>query len=60
MHPCQQIQRLKEAIQDVELERWKLVANKVGNGSSASACQRKAEELDLVVPERPGSLTSPP
>jgi len=51
---------LKEAVQDVELERWKLVANKVGNGSSASACQRKAEELNLMFPERPGSLTSPP
>ncbi|KAI9826985.1 MAG: hypothetical protein M1819_007079 [Sarea resinae] len=39
------IQRLREAIQEYENDRWRLVAAKVGNGFSPAACREKATDL---------------
>ncbi|KAL1297567.1 hypothetical protein AAFC00_006134 [Neodothiora populina] len=41
------IQRLQTAIHDYNNDRWRIISSKVGNGFSATACQAKADELNL-------------
>lgn len=41
-----QIQRLRNAMQDYDNDRWRFVSSKVGNGFSAAACKAKAEEME--------------
>jgi hypothetical protein len=43
---------------EYEEDRWRIIAGKVGNGFSASACKEKASDLDS--PETPApTVTSP-
>ncbi|KAI5293461.1 hypothetical protein KEM52_005518, partial [Ascosphaera acerosa] len=42
-----QINRLRAALREYENDRWRLIAIKVGNGFSATACRDKAAELDM-------------
>ncbi|MCJ1365726.1 hypothetical protein MMC16_004851 [Acarospora aff. strigata] len=37
--------RLRNAIQDYETDKWRLIAAKVGSGFSPAACREKAQEL---------------
>ncbi|KAG0644493.1 hypothetical protein HOY80DRAFT_767237 [Tuber brumale] len=37
--------RLRNAIQEYDQDRWRLIAAKVGNGFSPAACREKAKEL---------------
>ncbi|EAS33551.3 MYB DNA-binding domain-containing protein [Coccidioides immitis RS] len=39
------VQRLRNAIQDYENDRWRVIATKVGSGFSPAACREKAAEL---------------
>ncbi|EZF97597.1 hypothetical protein H113_02476 [Trichophyton rubrum MR1459] len=39
------VQRLRNAIQDYENDRWRIVATKVGSGFSPAACREKAAEI---------------
>lgn len=41
-----QVQKLRQAMQDYENDKWRMIAAKVGNGFSPTACQEKAEELE--------------
>jgi hypothetical protein len=41
-----QLQRLRNAIQEYEDDRWRVISTKVGNGFSAAACKDKAAELE--------------
>ncbi|KAH8700348.1 MYB DNA-binding domain protein [Talaromyces proteolyticus] len=38
-------QRLRNAIQDYENDRWRIIAGKVGHGFTPAACREKATEL---------------
>ena len=44
--------RLRRAVHEVEGEKWKQVATKVGNGASAKACAERIEELEALEIER--------
>ncbi|KAL7270790.1 hypothetical protein RUND412_006490 [Rhizina undulata] len=44
--------RLKNAIQEYEQDRWRMIAAKVGNGFSAEACREKAKEFREAVQEQ--------
>jgi hypothetical protein len=37
---------LRNAIQEYENDRWRIISSKVGNGFSAAACKDKATELE--------------
>ena len=37
--------KLRQALQDYEQEKWRIVAQKVGNGFTSTACKEKAREL---------------
>ncbi|KAH0548283.1 hypothetical protein GP486_008015 [Trichoglossum hirsutum] len=39
------VHRLRNAIQEYEQDRWRLIAAKVGSGFSPAACREKAKEL---------------
>ncbi|KAL1981782.1 hypothetical protein VTN96DRAFT_2165 [Rasamsonia emersonii] len=39
------VQRLRNAIQDYENDRWRIIAGKVGHGFTPAACREKAAEL---------------
>lgn len=39
------VMRLRNAMEEYEQDRWKVVAGKVGGGFSAAACREKAKEL---------------
>ncbi|KZF24455.1 hypothetical protein L228DRAFT_266790 [Xylona heveae TC161] len=39
------VQKLRDAMDEYEVDRWRLIAAKVGNGFSATACKEKAEEI---------------
>jgi hypothetical protein len=41
-----QLQKLRNAIQEYENDRWRIISSKVGNGFSAAACKEKATELE--------------
>lgn len=40
-----QVMRLRNAMEEYEQDRWKIVAGKVGGGFTAAACREKAKEL---------------
>jgi hypothetical protein len=40
------LQKLRNAIQEYENDRWRIISTKVGNGFSAAACRDKAAELE--------------
>jgi hypothetical protein len=40
------LERLRQALQEYECDRWQVVSAKVGNGFSAAACEDKAAELN--------------
>ncbi|EEQ33070.1 MYB DNA-binding domain-containing protein [Microsporum canis CBS 113480] len=44
------VQRLRNAIQDYENDRWRIVATKVGSGFSPAACREKAAEIPTSNP----------
>lgn len=44
--------RLRQALEEYEHDRWRIVSSKVGNGFSASACKEKNDELNGIPPER--------
>ncbi|KAF8455834.1 putative transcriptional activator Myb [Terfezia claveryi] len=39
------VMRLRNAMEEYEQDRWKIVAGKVGGGFTAAACREKAKEL---------------
>ncbi|KAF3932834.1 hypothetical protein ABW19_dt0209038 [Dactylella cylindrospora] len=41
------IQRLRNAMQEYENDRWRLISAKVGNGFSPAACREKSKELNI-------------
>jgi hypothetical protein len=41
-----QVQKLRRALEEYENDKWRLIAAKVGNGFSPTACQDKIEELE--------------
>ncbi|KAA8915763.1 hypothetical protein TRICI_002079 [Trichomonascus ciferrii] len=54
----QDIAGLKKAVDDYELERWNVVAQKLGNKFSPQACRDKLKQLQLDDPAEP--LEHPP
>ncbi|KAI7309476.1 hypothetical protein KC340_g10737, partial [Hortaea werneckii] len=49
------VQRLRTASAEYEVDRWRVISSKVGNGFSAAACKEKAMELEA---EEGGPLAS--
>ncbi|KAK6338750.1 hypothetical protein TWF696_009560 [Orbilia brochopaga] len=41
------IQRLRNAMQEYENDRWRLISAKVGNGFSPAACREKSKEISI-------------
>ncbi|ERF72183.1 hypothetical protein EPUS_02974 [Endocarpon pusillum Z07020] len=41
------VQRLRRAMEEYENDKWRLIAAKVGSGFSPTACQEKAEEMEI-------------
>lgn len=46
------LERLCQALEEYERDRWRIVSQKVGNGFSATACKDKANELNEGPVER--------
>ncbi|KAK5695099.1 hypothetical protein LTR17_024624 [Elasticomyces elasticus] len=47
------IERLRTAVDEYEVDRWRIISDKVGNGFSAAACRDKAKSLvqpDVTAP----------
>ena len=42
-----QLQKLRDAFQEHENNRWRFISSKVGSGYLAAACKDKIAELDL-------------
>ncbi|KAF2662058.1 hypothetical protein K491DRAFT_586053 [Lophiostoma macrostomum CBS 122681] len=42
------VQKLRNAMQEYENDRWRIIASKVGQGFSPAACRDKASELDAL------------
>ncbi|KAF2469033.1 uncharacterized protein BDR25DRAFT_50675 [Lindgomyces ingoldianus] len=42
------VQKLRNAMQEYENDRWRIISSKVGSGFSPAACRDKAAELDVV------------
>ncbi|KPM39664.1 hypothetical protein AK830_g6925 [Neonectria ditissima] len=40
-------QKLRNALQDYENEKWRIVANKVGTGFTPAACRERVEQLEV-------------
>lgn len=47
-HNGTQVQKLRTAMQEYETDRWRIIASKVGQGFSATACREKASELKAI------------
>jgi len=45
---AQQVLKLRNAMQEYENDRWRIISSKVGSGFSPAACRDKASELDAV------------
>lgn len=45
------VQKLRNAMQEYENDRWRIISSKVGSGFSATACRDKAQELEAVEAE---------
>ncbi|ORY08673.1 hypothetical protein BCR34DRAFT_603429 [Clohesyomyces aquaticus] len=41
------VQKLRNAMQEYENDRWRIISSKVGSGFSPAACRDKAAELDM-------------
>ena len=56
-----QLEKLRNAIQEYENDRWRIISSKVGNGFSAAACKDKAAELETEHDEtREEAITNQP
>jgi len=40
--------KLRNAMQEYENDRWRIISSKVGSGFSPTACKDKAEQLEAV------------
>jgi len=40
--------KLRNAMQEYENDRWRIISSKVGSGFSPTACRDKAEQLEAV------------
>jgi hypothetical protein len=45
------LERLRQALQEYECDRWQNISAKVGNGFSAAACEDKAAEMNVWLVE---------
>ncbi|KAF2196596.1 hypothetical protein GQ43DRAFT_250391 [Delitschia confertaspora ATCC 74209] len=45
------VQRLRNAMQEYENDRWRIISSKVGSGFSPAACREKATELTMEAAE---------
>jgi hypothetical protein len=43
-----QVLKLRNAMQEYENDRWRIISSKVGSGFSPAACRDKASELDVI------------
>lgn len=41
-----QVVKLRNAMQEYENDRWRIISSKVGNGFSPAACRDKASEME--------------
>lgn len=48
--PAPQVQKLRNAMQEYENDKWRIISAKVGSGFSPAACRDKAAELDGTIP----------
>lgn len=49
--------KLRNAMQEYENDRWRIISSKVGSGFSPTACRDKAAELEVEVEEAEESYT---
>lgn len=49
--------KLRNAMQEYENDRWRIISSKVGSGFSPAACRDKAAELEVEVEEAEESYT---
>lgn len=52
-----QIQKLRNAMQEYEADRWRIIASKVGSGFTPNACRDKAQELEAAEAEEQSGYT---
>jgi hypothetical protein len=45
---AKQVTKLRNAMQEYENDRWRIISSKVGSGFSPAACREKASEMDVV------------
>lgn len=45
---AQQVLKLRNAVQEYENDRWRIISSKVGSGFSPAACREKASEIDAI------------
>jgi hypothetical protein len=43
-----QVVKLRNAMQEYENDRWRIISSKVGSGFSPTACRDKAEQIEAV------------
>ena len=48
----QQLDRLRQSLDEYEHDRWRIISGKVGNGFSAAACKEKIDEMNGIPIER--------
>jgi hypothetical protein len=46
-----QVQKLRNAMQEYENDRWRIISSKVGSGFSPAACRDKAQEIEAIEAE---------
>jgi len=49
-----QVQKLQQAMQEYENDRWRIISSKVGSGFSPTACRDKAAEIEAQEDEEKG------
>lgn len=49
--------KLRNAMQEYENDRWRIISSKVGSGFSPTACRDKATELEVEAEEAEESYT---
>lgn len=52
----EQLDRLRQSLEEYEHDRWRIISGKVGNGFSAGACKEKIDELNGIPVERRSPL----
>ncbi len=56
-----QLEKLRNAIQEYDNDKWRIISSKVGNGFSAAACKDKAAEIETEHDEtREEAINDPP